>query len=195
MTLMPPANEHYCFPRTTPLFVTVCECTAGRRGPDRSLAPTAARLCGLSAQLKQPLPWLFLLYSRLSGHPYFLCGRPCSVRLFCRFIWWHWWKRGLPLTARWMPQVTSFCCDKIHWDAGTAQAKGGGQGEQLVHLFRLYEQTMALSELVTCSYLFHVCFAASSGGLSCWYKTLTQTPTHTLRERKIQVQLWRLYWL
>lgn len=58
-------------------------------------------------------------------------------------------KGGLPLTARWMPQVTSFCFSKINSHAGFAGAKGGGQGEQLVHLFRLVEQTMAVLELVT----------------------------------------------
>lgn len=57
------------------------------------------------------------------------------------FIWWHcdtqqadptvkeW---GLPLTARWTPQVTSFCFNKIHRGAGFAKAKGWGQTEQLV---------------------------------------------------------------
>lgn len=43
------------------------------------------------------------------------------------------WKRGgLPLTARWMPQVTSFCFNKIHRGAGFAKAKGRGQTKQLV---------------------------------------------------------------
>ena len=70
-------------------------------------------------------------------------------------------KGGLPLTARWMPQVTSYCFSKIHSHAGFAEAKCGGQGEQLVHLFRLVEQTMAVLELVTLPGLLR----CSSGGL------------------------------
>lgn len=125
-----------------------------------SASPPPSYKC--TAQWKQPLPWAF--HTKVSGHPYYFLPLPrktCSVWLFGGFIWWHRshkerdGERGLSLTARWMPQVTAFCFSKIHSHAGFAEAKGGGQGEQLVHLFRLVEQTMAVSELVTFPGLLH----------------------------------------
>lgn len=122
---------------------------------------------------KQPLP-LGLLLSCLGVRPplLFPLWKWCSVWLLCGFIWWHrshkkMVKRreggGLSLTVRWMPQVTTSCFCELHWDAGWAD---WGQREQLVHLFCLVEQTMALSELVT----FPGLFPCSWGGCSCWYK-------------------------
>lgn len=54
---------------------------------------------------------------------------------------------GLPLTARWMPQVTRFCFHQIHPGAVSAKARRN-------NLFQLVELTMALSQLVTFPCLF-----------------------------------------
>lgn len=127
-----------------------------------------------------PSPWLLFFHAKGVRTPLlFPIRETCSVWLFFLFFFFlsddttrtkkvSWWCKGGPSLppSPWQRdgchKWQAFVLVKYTHMLAFARAKGGGQGEQLVHLFRLVEQTMAVSGTLL---HFQVCFA-----LSCWYK-------------------------